>query len=245
MSRYLRRLANSGSLRCWPHSNTAPHDTYPLDNPHTSVLPYPHEARRGLTPPGRPCVSFQPMQRPYCDTYREVVEMSRTNIAPPQDPISVRCRPFNSPKSPQMRPNSASCFSYKHETNETSFSLPKLSPQLRRSLPRRPGSSFFPAPPDTKYSRMRPHFPSYSDRAMRPISDTKNYISATILAALATTCPLCGLSHQIRNAPQCGHTKQADSDTTMRPVRPPLPSVLDPRPHVIICPSNTLKDTPH
>ena len=82
------------------------------------------------------------MQCPYYDRYREVVKMNGSNITPPKDLIPVRCRPFNSPESPQMRPNSASCFSYKHETNETSFS-PSNSPlSYDAPSPAAPGSSF-------------------------------------------------------------------------------------------------------
>ena len=57
-------------------------------------------------------------------------------------------------------------------------------------------------------------------RPMRPIPDTKNCVSATILAALATNMPPCPLFAQLRNLSKCDHPPQAVPDTTMRPVRP-------------------------
>ena len=72
--------------------------------------------------------------------------MSGTRNAPPRNPMPVKWGPLHSPKYPQMRPNFASYFRYKHETNETSFRPPKPSPQLRRSPCRRRFSPLFPCP---------------------------------------------------------------------------------------------------
>ena len=67
-------------------------------------------------------------------------------------------------------------------------------------------------------------------RPMRPIPDTNNCVSATILAALATNMPPCPLFGQLRNLSKCDHPPQAGSDTTMRPVRPRPPTNRPQRP---------------
>ena len=80
--------------------------------------------------------------------------------------------------------------------------------------------------PDTKLPPMRPHFPSwfrYNHETMRQISATKNFATATVLVSSATNTPPRPLFSQLRNAPGCNPSFQADSDTTTRQMRPPPP----------------------
>ena len=61
-------------------------------------------------------------------------------------------------------------------------------------------------------------------RPMRPLSDTKKPFLATNLAASATPMPPHAPFPQLRKTPNCGHTRQSEADTTMRPTRPHPPA---------------------
>ena len=123
----------------------------------------------------------------------------------------------------RMRPNFRSWLRYNRETGETDFSPRKPVPSYELAPVRLPFCPRFRHSPDTKWARMRPHFPicfRYERETMRPISATKNFVTATILVSPATKTPLVPCFPSYGNLPQCDRLFVAGSDTTMRPVRP-------------------------
>ena len=111
------------------------------------------------------------------------------------------------------------------------------SPAMDLSPSTRPYAPYFDAPQIQNLPQCDQTFVAVSDtimRPMRPLPATKNFATATILAASATNTPPRPSFPQLRNFPQCGHPPQAGSDTIMRPLRPrpPHPSrpILFPQP---------------
>ena len=100
------------------------------------------------------------------------------------------------------------------------------SPATDLSPSTRPYAPFFATPQIRNLPQCGHTFVAGSDttvRPMRPVSATKNFDTAMILAASATNALFGAPFPQIRNLPQCDRTFLAGSDTTVRPVRPRPP----------------------
>ena len=139
----------------------------------------------------------------------------------------------------RMRPNFRSWLRYNRETNETAFSPRKPVPSYGFGPVRLPFCPRFRHSPDTKWARMRPHFPScfrYERETMRPISATKNFVTGTILVSPATNTPPRAPSPQLRTAPRMRppfrswlrYNRETSKTTATPPIAPngPLPVYL-------------------
>ena len=152
-----------------------------------------------------------------------------TNMGCPAAPAPVPAAGtrVSPPKSPSTPPECGQTFVAASDTTVRPVRPPSAlgnpSPATDLSSSTRPYAPFFSTPQIRNLPECGQTFVAVSDttvRPMRPLSDTKNFTTATIVAASATNTLARPLFSQLQNPSECDQTFVAGSDTTMRPVRP-------------------------